>query len=336
MIDLMKVDYRLTLLPPSGSKIDITNLCQEWVHEEMEDQIAAKLTVNIKNIKRSDGWIHAHVFLNNRLVLEATDGNGWKEIFRGSVKRWRTVSENHTVDFVAYDPIFPITISKDHYYFINGMTAASSIKQIASEQGIPVGKIEGPGVSLTKKLYKNYIADTMVERLKESELKGSGKYIIRSTAGKLEVVKEGGNSVVYMLDDWTTESSSDERSIEKLVTKVKIYGNAKGDQRPKVNSEKSGLVQYGTTQEILYRSDFDSVGAANEAAAAILKEDGKVDIKRPLVHPDIPWIRKGDKVQVASGTIGSWKDGKAVPISCIVKSVERDMKTKKMTLQLRG
>ena len=121
MIDLMKVDYRLTLLLPSGSKIDITNLVQESTHEEMEDQTAAKLTVNIKNIKRADGWIHQHVFLDKRLILEATDGNGWKEIFRGSVKLWKTNSENHTVDFVAYDPIFPITISKDHYYFPNGI-----------------------------------------------------------------------------------------------------------------------------------------------------------------------------------------------------------------------
>lgn len=336
MIDLLKVDYRLTLLPPTGSKIDITNLIDSWVHEEMEDQIAARLTIAMKNIKRADGWIHQHVFLDKRLVLEATDGNGWKEIFRGSIKRWKTNSENHTVEVITYDPLYNTTQSKEHYYFTNGVSAVASIKQIAKEQGISLGKMDGPTVSLTKKVYKSYIADTMIERLKESESKGSGKYILRSTQGKMECVKEGSNSVVYELTDWTTESSSDERSIENLITKVKIYGNAKGDKRPKVDAVQTGLTQYGTIQEILYKSDFDNMKAAKEAAAEVLKEKGKPKINRPLVHPDIPWIRKGDKVAVASGTIGSMKNGAQVSISCIVKSVERDLKSKKMTLQLRG
>ncbi|MEK4025779.1 XkdQ/YqbQ family protein [Sporosarcina sp. FSL W7-1283] len=326
MIDLAKVDYQVILLPPSGGKINITDLIDAWTHEEMEDQISAKVTLSLKNVKREDGWMHQHVFLDKRLVLEATDGNGWREIFRGSVKVWKTNSENHTVHVVAYDPNFNITISKEHYYFKDGKTAAASIKEIASEQGIPIGIVDGPNKPLTKKLYKNSIANTMMERLKESERKGSGKYIIRSTKGKLSCLKEGNNSVIYELDDWTTESSSDERSIEKLITKVKIYGNSKGDARPKVEAVKTGKTEFGTTQEILYKSDFDNMKAANEAAAEILKEDGNPEINRPLIHPDIPWIRKGDKVRVNSGTINTM---------CIVKSVSRDMHSKKMMLQLK-
>ena len=326
MIDLMRVDYRLTLLPPNGSKIDITELIESWSHEEMEDQIAAKLTVKLKNVKREDGWIHQHVFLDKRLVFEATDGTGWKEIFRGSFKRWKTTSDNHTIQVVAYDPLFNITITKEHYYFKTGMTAAASIKQIAAEQGIPIGKIDGPNKKLAKKLYKNYIADTITGRIKESERKGSGKYILRSTKGKMECVLQGGNTVIYELDDWTTETSSDERSIEKLVTRVKIYGNAKGDKRPKVQATKDGQTKFGIMQEILYKSDFDNMKAANEAAAEILKEDGKPEINRPIVHPDIPWVRKGDKIKVNSGTINTM---------CVVKSVDRGS-DRMMTLQLKG
>lgn len=327
MIDLMRVDYRLILLPPNGSKIDITELIESWSHEEMEDQIAAKLTVKMKNVKREDGWIHQHVYLAKRLVLEATDGTGWKEVFRGSVWNWKTISDNHTLHFVAYDPLYPITISKEHYYFTKGVTGAASIKTIAGEQGIPIGDIQGPNIALTKKLYKNYIADTMVERLKESVLKGSAKYILRSTKGKLECVKAGSNSVIYDIDDWTTETSSDEHSIEKLVTKVKIYGNAKGDARPKVESTKTGKTEFGNLQEVLYKSDFDNMGEANKAADAILKEEGKPEFNRSLVHPDIPWVRKGDKIKVNSGTINSM---------CIVKSVDREIGSRKMTLQLKG
>lgn len=337
MIDLTAVDYRLTLLPPSGSKIDVTNLVLAAQHEEMKGEAAARLTVDIKNIKRADGWIHQHVFLANRLILEATDGGAWKEIFRGSVERWKTIADDHTVNFVAYDPVYAILQSKDHYYFKDGMTAAGSIKQIANEWGIPLGRVDGPGVSLTKKMYNGYIGDTMAKRIEESKEKGSGNFIVRSTSGKLEVIKEGSGSASYELTDRTVESSSDERSIESLVTKVKIYGNEKGDARPKVEASVNGRVEFGVRQEILYKSDFDNMGAATTAANAIIKEKGIVEVNRPLSHPDIPWIRKGDIVAVASGTIGGpVKDGNQGTIDCIVESVSRDLQSRMMTLRLKG
>ena len=378
MIDLLKVDYRLTLLPPSGSKIDITNLFQSAVHEEMEGEMAARLTVNLKNIKREDGWIHQHVFLDKRLVLEATDGSGWEEIFRGSIKRWKTVADDHTVDITAYDPLYATMRSKEHYYFPNGMTGASSIKQIAGEQGISVGRIDGPTVSLGRKMYNSYIGDAIAKRLEESVEKGSGGYIARSTKGKLEVVKEGTNSLVYELTDLTVESSSDERSIEDLVTRVKLYGNVpvkkpkakpkpkpkpddkdkpkatvalitpaatpaktnteiNKDKRPAVSVTVNGKTEFGVIQEILYKSNFDSNAAATEAANAILKEKGKPKIIRPLIHPDVPWIRKGDKVAVASGTIGgAVVNGAQGTTICIVESISRDLSTRKMTLKLKG
>ncbi|WP_445327029.1 XkdQ/YqbQ family protein [Sporosarcina sp. FSL K6-1508] len=337
MIDLTKVDYRLTLLPPSGSKIDITDLMQSAILEEMEGQVAAKLAVNIKNIKRDDGWIHQHAYLAKRMVLEATDGNGWKEVFRGSSFVWKTTSEDHTVDFIAYDPNYRLVTSKEHYYFKTGMTGAGSVKVIAGEWGIPLGKIDGPNVSLIKKMYRGYLSDTIKERFKESSEKGDSGYIVRSTLGKLDVVKEGMNSTVYELTDATTEGSSDEHSIDSgFVTRVKIYGNEAKEARPKVESVISGRTELGIMQEILYKSDFDNAGAAKAAGNAILKEKGKPEISRPLNHPDIPWIRKGDKVSVASGTIGSMKDGVQVGINCIVKSVTHDIVAKRMRLQLKG
>ncbi|WP_248508747.1 hypothetical protein, partial [Sporosarcina sp. NCCP-2222] len=287
MIDLTKVDYKLTLLPPDGSKINITELIESCTHEEMDGEMAARLSVQMKNVKRADGWIHQHVFLDKRLILESTDGNGWKEIFRGSIKRWKTNAENHTVEFTAYDPSFNTMISKEHYFFPSGMKADASIKQIAAEQGIPLGRIDGPSIPLGRRMYNGYIGETIGSRLKEARQKGGGRFIPRSTAGKFEIVREGTNKTVYELTDVTVNTSSDERSIENLVTKVKIYGNepkpkpkkkkklAKGekrekakvqtvkatalkkedpnkDKRPKISVTVQGNTQFGVIQDVLY------------------------------------------------------------------------------------
>lgn len=329
MIDLLKVDYRLTILLPSGIKLDISELILSAIHEEMKGEMAARLKVNIKNIKRGDGWVHQHVFLAKRLVLEATDGNGWKEIFRGSNFSWKTTGEDQTVDFTAYDMLFPLMQSKEHYYFKAGMTGSSSIKQIANEQGILLGNISGPTVSLGKKMYNGLIGDTIAKRLEESKEKDSVGYVVRSTQGKLESVKEGSNSVIYELTGETIESSSDERSIEgNFITRVKIYGNeSKKGTRPKIETTLNGNTQFGVIQDILYKSDFKNIAEAKAAAKAIIKEKGNPEINRPLIHPDIPWLRKGDKIKVKFGTIDE---------NCIVESVSRDLATRKMTLRLKG
>lgn len=338
MIDLTKVDYRLTLLPPSGSKIDVTNLILSATHEEMQNEMAARLKVSLKNVRREDGWIHQHVYLAKRIVLEATDGNGWREVFRGSIFSWKPNADDHTIDFTGYDPLYYTMQSEEHYYFTDGVTGANSIQQIASEQGIPIGRIDGPTISLTKKMYNGKIGQTIAKRLEESEEKGSGIHIVRFTKGQLEIVKEGTNSVVYELNDNAVESSSDEHSIENdFVTRVKIYGNESKEARPKVETTVNGKTEFGVIQKILYKSNFDNLGAATSAANEMIKEKGKPIITRPLVHPDIPWLRKGDKVAVASGTIGGGvTNGRQKTVDCIIESVSRNLETGKMTLKLKG
>src|SRR5690606_32790606 len=148
------------------------------------------------------------------------------------------------VEFTAYDPTFNTMISKEHYFFPDGMKADASIKQIATEQGVPLGRIDGPNVSLARKMYNGSIGDTIGNRLKEARQKGGGRFIPRSTAGKLEIVREGTNKTVYELTDLTVNSSSDERSIENLVTKVKIYGN-----EPKPKSKKKKKLAKGEKRE---------------------------------------------------------------------------------------
>lgn len=335
LFDLTKVEYRLVILPPKGADIDITNLIESCHHEELDGELSAKVKVRMKNIKRDDGWIHQHVYLAKRLVLQAkTAGTGFTEIFRGSVHNWKTIAENHTIEFTAYDPVFNIMQSKEHFYFKNGISGGTSIKIIAKDMGVPLGKVDGPNAALTKKMYNGNVGNTIAQRLEESKEKGDGAYVVRSTKGRLESIKKGTNPIVYELTDRTVESGYDMHSTEDLVTVVKIYSNSSEGKRPKVSATRTGKTQFGKVQDILYKSNFKTTSEAIKAANAILKERGRPEVERGVTHPDIPWVRKGDVIRIASGTIGGMKDGKQTSVACIVESVSRDIEKGMMTLLL--
>lgn len=327
-IDLSKVAYRLILVPPDGRQITVDNLILSASLETLPQELAARLNVQLKNVKLKDGWIHQHVYLAKRLLLQATDGSGWKEVFRGAVYRWKTNASDHTIEITAYDPLFPLQQSKEHWYFGSGETGASSIKKIAEKAGVPVGRIDGPTVKLAKKPYSNgSLGDIIADRLEESEKKGAGRFLARSTQGSLEVVKEGSNETIYVLDDHFVEDSADEHSIENLVTRVKIYGNEGNEGRALLKAVKDGNTKFGIIQEVLYSDSYESVSEAQKAADEMLKEKGKPKIERSLNGPDIPWIRRGDKVEVKTGTIGG---------RYIVEGISRDISSLRMSLNLRG
>jgi hypothetical protein len=338
-MDISKVQYRVFVLKKDGTKVYFDNLLQEGSHEEGEGELAARLEVTLKNIKTQRGWIHPLVAPGAYVFLQATDGNGWKEVFRGRVYRWNTSPDNdHIVGFTAYDPLYPLQQSKEHKYYKKGETAVSCIKSLASQWNIPLGKIDGPNTKLAKKLYRSTrIGEIIADRLEEARKKGGGRYVVRSTKDKLDVVAEGSNSTVYTLDQDFVETSTDERNIESLITRVKIYGDEDDEGRAPVKAVKNGRTEFGVLQEIIYSSSYDSMTEANKAADEILKEDGKPKVTRSISGPDIPWIRKGDKVKVASGTIGKrGPDGKWEPEECIVTGVYRDLINLRMTLTLRG
>ncbi len=335
-VDVTKVAYSLVLLPPDGREITIDDLLLKGTLEELEGELAARLSVTFRNIKLKDAWIHREAYLNRRVLLKATDGVTTKEVFRGTVFRWKESSTDHTVSFTAYDHLFDFQRSKDHWYFTKGETGASSIRKIATRANVPIGSINGPSVKLAQKLYRGGgQGDIIADRLEESRKKGGGRYIARSTQGKLEVVKEASNKTVYLLDNDFVEDSSDEHDIESLVTRVRIYGNEDKKGRAPIKSTMERNTEFGLVQDVIYSSS-KNMAEAKKEAEEILSEKSKPVIERNLSGPCVPWIRKGDLVEVMTGTICLVKDGKVIPAPVIVKSISHDILNMKMTLKVRG
>ncbi|MFA9457435.1 hypothetical protein ACERJO_11790 [Halalkalibacter sp. AB-rgal2] len=324
---LSDVRYRVIAFPPSGSGKDISNLLMQAKHEEMDGELASKFSATMQNVK-FDTWAHHFVKINNKLLIQANTGNGWKEVYRGTVFKYSThTSDDKTVSFTAYDDLYYLQMSSDHLLFSKGETGASSIRRLVRDWSIPIKTIDGPNVQLAKKVYRGIkLGQVIQDRLSDSEKMGGGKFVIRSDQGKLCCIQAGANTTVYEFTESTPVSSDDEYSIENIVTRVKIYGNEDEGGRAPIEATRDGKTEYGIFQDIIYSSSFDSLSEARKAAAEIIKHDGGMQRSPRINVPNVPWVRKGDRVVIKIGTISG---------EFIVESIVRNIIDLTMSLRVR-
>jgi len=168
-----------------------------------------------------------------------------------------------------------------------------------------LGDVQGPNVALGKQVFRGEtLADIINSVLKEAKAKGSIKWIVRSRQGKIDVVRPGINSPVYVFSaHMNVDSISDRQDIEDLVTRVKIIGAEDKEGKAPVVAQLDGKTEFGTLQEVVYQRQFDNAAAAKAAAQDILKERGQPRKRRKVTAPDLPFLRRGDKVKVEAGTL---------------------------------
>lgn len=330
------VEYRFWLFPPSGKRKDITDLIETATFTSTKDGIVDTVNLHVKNEKIDGQWIHSDLYLARRMLIEAKDEDtNWTEVYRGTFAMWQTNASDFTVNSTVSDGNQLLVGNDIIYYFPDG-AANGRIKKILSGIGMPLGKIEGVGGSLGKELVKSQATTKILEYKQKSEQKTGIKTAIRNTKGKFEIVKRGSNQKIYVLDSHAAQDGVDIHSIPSdFATVVKIYGTVKGNKMPPLQTTVSGDTKFGTHTKIVYSSDYKTAAEANAAAKNILQDQGKPNKDQSIKnHVDIPWIRVGDAVDVAVGTIGAMKKGVQVPVRRYVTAISRDYVNKTMTLEL--
>lgn len=329
MINVAKISYSLVLLRPDGQKLDLQPVTRSLSWEENDGELAVRLEAELQNIQMLDGkWLHQLIPLGGQIFLYADWGSGQQEIFRGTVFAWdyRTDPLGHFT-ITAYDQLIYLTKSKDDRFYRAGQMAKAIIEDIAKAWGIPLGDVQGPNVALGKQVFRGEtLADMINSVLKEAKAKGSIKWIVRSRQGKIDVVRPGINSPVYVFSArMNVDSISDRQDIEDLVTRVKIIGAEDKEGKAPVVATLDGRTEFGILQEVVYQRQFDTPAAAKAAAQDILKERGQPKRRRKVVAPDLPFIRKGDKVKVVAGTMNGYY---------IVSSIIHDAARQLMTMEV--
>lgn len=305
-----KYRYSVVLLTEKKKRYNVTDYIENLIWEEPENELAARITFTARNDKTSKGRLSSlakpgcHV-----AVMYAYDSGKKKEAVRGKIVEWNPSAKASKEQFrvKAYDCLYDLQESSDNVFFPSGIKTKSAITQIFKSWKVPVDKYEGPNVTHGKLVYKNEkIGAIVLKILKKAKRKGGKRALIRSVKSKVKVLPYGNNSDVYCFAETENVlSSSHKISTVGMVTRVKVIGKEKKNGSAPVEAVVDGKTKYGIRQKIYVRGDKESLKEAREEAEDILKDDGKPKEEITVKTPDLPIMRKGDKIHLKLSTAGN-------------------------------
>lgn len=325
-IDLWKLTYSVMVVAKDGTEYNIDEFIQELGWDENENELATKISFRARNDKTSKGYISNLCEMGCTVIVFANAGSGKKEVARGRIVSWKNSRsvDYHDTEIVCYDDLYNLQKSQDYFFFASGKTAKARIRQVLERWNVPIGEYDGPKCRLGKKKYEAaYLSDILIDILKKAARKTGTKYIMRSVQGRVEVVKKGSNKNVYEFDTQNSVSREKTKSTADMVTRVKIIGKNKKAKKAKKIAVVNGKTSYGVRQKIYNKEDEESVKEAKKTAEGILKKDGDIKVEGRVVAPDVPFLRKGDKVRMSFRTLKGYY---------YVTSVSHDADTKTMTM----
>lgn len=327
-IEAGKVRYFVYVATEGGETLNITKAVDDLSWEENEKEISGRITFRMYNAKYGQKKLSKLIKIGQAVTIKADWGAGKKHIATGYIKSAEqdTTKSSETYKIVAYDCLFAMQKSQDSIYYAAGKTTKALLSDIFSQWGVQIAEYTGPNVTHAKVVYKNkYISDIVLGILDEAVKKGGKKAVVRASKNQVAIVEKGGNTDVY---EFTAKNCMEARykvSIENMVTRVKIMAAVKKKDEQKVEAVVNGKTDYGILQRIQVHSQSDSLGDAKSAAQEILDSNGKPEETRTVQAPDVPPVRKGDKVSINAGSLKG---------EYIVKSVQHNAQGGKMSMEV--
>lgn len=310
MVDIATVRYRVCLVDNKHATYNITDFVHDLSWEENDREISMRISFVVRNDETVKGFLSTLIKLGSLICISAKDGNGkYKEVARGNVVDWGITRKStvHDLKCSCYDELHNLQKSQDNFYFRSGTGTKARIKQVLKKWGVPLGTYQGPKKKHGKKKFQNqYLSDILLGILDDAVKKGGKKCIFRMEKNKVAVVPFGSNRDIYAFRRDCSRESTNTRSTENLVTRVKVIGTSNKNGKDDVSATLNGLTKYGIRQKIYTRGSDETVNQAKKSAKAILDEDGTVDKSLTIHSPDIPYIRKGDIVFVQTGGVAGF------------------------------
>lgn len=304
-MDVALVEYDVELITESGTAYDLDNALIALAWEEQEGQLAQKATVTVANVKTGSGYLMSLAKLNCMIRIYAHWGAGRQKMFEGNIWEWNYTSA-HTKELAltVYDPMIRLQQCKDIKYFSPGMTTPAMLGSICGDWGVPLAYKWSKQITHEKKVFNGEaVSDIITKLLEEVRQQTGGRYVALYKDGALTISDYGTNPDVYVFDTLNTISTTDKLSMSNLVTRVKIIGKEDNQGRVSVDAVVDGDMRFGILQEVIKRDNDKSIGTAMAEANATLKERGKPEESIMVNSPDLPFLRKGDAVEVAAGNL---------------------------------
>lgn len=329
-IDVALINYDVELITEKGETYILNNALMSLTWEEQDGQLAQKATIKLANCKvgeRNPKKLISLAKLNCIIRIYGKWGDGRKKLLEGSIWEWQyTHAQSKDFSISVYDPLIRLQQSKDFKYFSKGLSTPAIIGNICSDWKIPFSYQWKKQIIHAKKVFNGEaISDMIIKLLDEVKNQTGEKYIALYKNGKLIISGYGTNKDVYEFTGKNTISTSDKLSLDNLVTRVKIIGKADDKKRSKVDAVVNGNLKYGVLQEIIKRDSDKDLGKAKSEAKAILQDRGQPEESIQVNAPDLPFLRKGDAVEMFAGNLQG---------TFYVIGVSHNAMTKQMTMTL--
>lgn len=329
MIDIATVKYRIVVVDNKKNIYNITDYLENLGWQENEGEISMQTSFTVRNDKTAKGYLSKLIKPGVLIIVSAKHGSKkYKEVARGNVVTWNPVNQNSSYDLrcVCYDDLYNLQKSQDNFYYRSGTGTKTRIRKIFNKWKIPIGSYQGPNKKHGKKKYQGkYLSDILLDILDDAVKKGGKKCILQMKKGKVVVIPRGSNSEIYVFKANNTKVVNNSRSTANLVTRVKVIGKSKKKGKTKVVATINGLTKYGVRQRIYTRGSDETIRQAKKAAREILDESGDVEQDITVQSPDVPYIRKGDIVYMAIGSVKGYY---------YVKGIQHDADTMSMTMNI--
>lgn len=325
-VDVSKIEYDAELLTEDGKRrlLNAALISLQW--EENKNELAQRATLELANIEIGGSRLAALAKLNCGILIYGKWGGGRELLLQSAIWEWHySSSTQKTISLTTYDNLVCLQKSKDFKYYSAGQTTAAILSDICASWGVPLD-YQWISVTHEKKVFNGErISDMVVALLNEVRKQTGKRYIASLKGGKLVISGYGANSAVYRFDSLNTVSVSDKLSIAELVTQVKVLGKQDDDGRAPVQALVKGNTKFGVLQEIVHADSTKDAAAATAEANTILRERGSPERTTTVIVPDLPFLRRGDKVEMNTETLTGF---------FYVTAVTHNAAQRKMTLTL--
>lgn len=310
-------------------KYDVQNALVSLDTSENEKQIATAVTIGLADVDCGSDSLSNIIKMADRVIVHANDGTKQDEVFRGYV--W-DISPKESLascdlSLKCYDNLIYWQESEDSDFFASGKSTPDIIKSLGENWGINI-KYEYNSITHEQLVMRGAIADFITADVLNTVQNRTGeRYVIRSEKDVAIIRAVGMNETVYKIS--SDNNATELRryiSLNGVKTQVIILGTASDDEKTPVEAMVSGETEtYGTLQKIISMTEDTTREDSVKEARNIIKENGIPKWEHDVKAVDIPWIRKGDKVEIVTSTLRG---------EFIVKSIVREIRNKGKTMTL--
>ena len=324
-------EYTVVLtMASTGEQFELTPILVSLEFTHQKEQLAQCATLTLVNVAYEGSWANKMFRVRDRVFIYANDGERHEEVFRGFVwtNTYTSALKERELVLRCYDNLIYWQESEDSEFFPKGRTTKDVVQTIFDKWGIPL-EYRYESITHDKLPLRGTLADLVTSDILDKVRKQTGKqYAIVMEGDKAVIRTLGDNESFYRVDTGSRAVlTKSDQTMEGMITKVVILGKADDDKKTPVEAEVAGDTdKYGTLQKLQDRDEKTTLADAKREAQSTLDESGEPKWEYELKCSDIPWVRKGDRINVSVGMI--------YESMMLIRSIERTISDREKTMTL--